>query len=144
MLTVLLTATLLMACGRDMSKDEAATIEDTIRGYVVTFNAENFDKCLTYFTDYEDKEDALVFLSFIRSLSGPLELLEIKDIVIFPPAVPGSSHTATATVTFTITGEESTDQIQLKKVNDQWKIVWEQEQEGTTEEPAATPPPAIR
>jgi len=137
MLTVLLTVTLLTACGRDVSKGEDATIEDTIRGYVTTFNAEDFDKCLNYFTDYADREDALAFLSFIRSFSGPLELREFKDIAIFPPAVPGSGHTATATITVTISGEESTDQIQLKKVDDKWKIIWEQEQEIVTGDSAA-------
>ena len=90
---LLVVGLLLMAsCGGGYSREatDATAIEDTIRGYFTTFNAEDFDKCLTYFTDYEDKEDALAFLSFIRSLSVPLELREIKDIAIFPPAVLAS------------------------------------------------------
>ena len=115
----------MVSCGGGTTKDVTA-IEETIRGYVTTFNAEDFDKCLTYFTDYEDKEDALAFLSYMRNLSGPLELREVKDIAIFPPAVPGSSQTATAAVSFTtIMGEEGTDQIGLKKVDSKWKIVWD-------------------
>jgi ketosteroid isomerase-like protein len=134
---MLLVGLLLVAgCGGGPTS-EAAAIEDTIRGYVTTYNAEDFDKCLTYFTDYEDKEDALAFLSFARGLSGPLELREINDIAIVPVAVPGGSRTATATVIFTITGEESTDQIRLKEVDGHWKIIWEQEQEATTGESAA-------
>jgi len=137
LLAVLLLVTLLIGCGRDASTREAAAIEDTIKGYVTTFNAEDFDKCLTYFTDYGDEEDALAFLSFIRSLSGPLELREIRDTAIFPPAVPGSGQTATATVTAAILGEESTDYIRLKKIDDHWKIIWEQEQEVVTGESLA-------
>ncbi len=125
---------LMTSCGGGTNR-EARAAEDTIRGYATTFDAGDFAQCLTYFTDYEDEEDALAFLSYMRSLSGPLELREIKDIAIFPPAVPGSGQTATATVTFTITGEESTDQIRLKKVNGKWKIIWEQE--GATGESAA-------
>lgn len=123
-LLLALTLLLVASCEREVT-DEAA-IENTIRGYVETFNAEDFDKCLTYFTDYEDKEDALAFLSFTRSLSGPLELREVKDITIVPVAVPGGSRTATATVTFTMLGEESTDLMQLKEVDGLWKIIWEQ------------------
>lgn len=127
---------MMVSCGR-VSGRETKTIEDTVRGYVTTFNAGDFTRCLTYFTDYEDEGDALAFLSYIRSLSGELELREIKDIAIFPPAVPGSGQTATATVTFTLLGEEGTDLMQLKKVDGKWKIIWEQEQEGATGESAA-------
>jgi len=122
------------SCGGGSSR-EATAIEDTIRGYVTTFNAGDFTRCLTYFTDYGDEGDALAFLSYMRSLSGPLELREVKDIAIFPPAVPGGGQTATANVTFTITGEESTTQIRLEKVNGHWKIIWEQ---GITAERTAT------
>ena len=118
--------TSLIGCGGDESAKDSDAVRDTIDGYYTTFNAEDFDKCLTYFTDYGDKDDALSFLSYMRSISGPLEVRKIRDINIFPPAVPGSGYTATSTVTFTITGEESTDQIQLKKVNEMWKIIWEQ------------------
>ena len=124
---MLLIGLLRVAGYRGWPTSEAAAIEDTIRGYVTTFNAEDFDKCLTYFADYGDKEDALAFLSFIRSLSGPLELREIKDIAIFPPDQPGNSQTATATVIFIITGEEGIDQIRLKEINGKWKIIWEQQ-----------------
>jgi hypothetical protein len=108
------------------SSREATAIEDTIRGYVTTFNAGDFTQCLTYFTDYGDEGDALAFLSYMSDISGPLELREVKDIVIFPVAVPGGSRTATATATFAILGEEGTDQPQLKEVDGHWKIVWEQ------------------
>ena len=124
---------LMASCGDGTSRaaTAATAIEDTIRGYVTTFNAGDFTQCLTYFTDHGDEGDALAFLSYMRSLSGPLELRETKDIACATPQI------AIATVVFTIVGEESTDQIRLKKVDAKWKIIWEQEQEGATEESAA-------
>jgi len=121
------------------SNKETAAVEDTIRGYVAAFNDEDFDKCLTYFTDYEDREDALAFLSFMRDLSGPLELKKIGDTTIVPVAVPGDRRTATASVTFSLAGEDNTDLMQLKEVEGYWKIVWEH-----ASTPVATPPPAIQ
>lgn len=139
----LLTGLLLTAsCGVSQEDKDTRTIEDTIRDYVRTYNNEDFNKCLNCFTGYEDKDDALAFLSFTRSLSGELELKGIKDITIVPVAVPGGSRTATATVTLVMLGEEGTDLIRLMEVDSSWKIIWEQE--GNTEEPAATPPPATR
>ncbi len=110
------------ACGKGDTgaKGDAAAIEDTLKGYVTTYNAGNFAKCLTYFTDYGDEDDALALLSFLRSMSGKLVLKEVRHISI-------SDQTATATVVFTIGGEEGTDQMQLRKVQGKWKIVWEQE-----------------
>jgi hypothetical protein len=131
------------SCGGDSkeSSDESA-IEDIIKEYVAMYNDEDFDNYLNCFTGYEDKEDALAFLSFTRSFSGELELKEIKDITIVPVAVPGGNRTATASVTFIMSGEEGTDLMQLEEVDSSWKITWEQE--GNTGEPAATPPPATR
>lgn len=76
---------LMVSCRGGTSKEttDATAIEDTIRGYVTTYNAGNFTHCLTYFADYGDEGDALAFLSYMRSLLGPLELREIKDIAIY-------------------------------------------------------------
>ena len=117
-------AVLLTGCGGDGSNGDNKDIENTIRGYVTTFNAGDFAQCLNYFTDYGDEEDALAFLSYLRDPSGEMELRKVEDIAIVPPSVPGSGPTATATVVFTIAGEEGTDQMQLKMVNGKWKIVW--------------------
>jgi hypothetical protein len=120
-------AALLAGCGGSQPTGDNADIEDTIEGYVTTFNAGDFTQCLAYFTGYGDEEEARAFLSFMRNLSGELELRKVKDIAIVPPAVPGGSPTATATVVFTVAGEEGTDQMQLRKVDGQWKIVWVEE-----------------
>jgi len=120
-------AALLAGCGGGQPAGDNADIENTIRGYVTTFNAEDFAQCLTYFTGYGDEEEARAFLSFMRDLSGEMELRKVRDIVIVPPAVPGGSPTATATVVFSVAGEEGTDQTQLTKVDGQWRIVWVEE-----------------
>ena len=117
-------AVVLAGCGGDGPDGDNKDIENTIKGYVTTYNAGDFTGCLTYFTGYEDEEEARTFLSNMRSLSGELELREVKDIAIGPPAVPGSGPTATATVVFTIAGEEGTDQMQLTQVDGKWKLVW--------------------
>jgi len=105
------------ACGGKAADGEHAAIEDTIRGYVETYNARDYAQCLTYFTDYGDKDEALASLEFFRGLSGELGFQEIRDIAI-------SGQTATVTVAFIIGGEEGTDQMELKKVDSRWKIVW--------------------
>jgi len=114
-LAVLLAVGTLVACGEGVNDERA--IEDTIEGYVETYNSQDFVQCLTYFSDYGNEADALAFLAYMRSISGELELVEVKDILI-------SYTTASATVVFIIAGEESTDQMQLRQVNSKWKIVW--------------------
>jgi galactitol-specific phosphotransferase system IIB component len=114
-LAVLLAVGTLVACGEGVNDERA--IEDTIEGYVETYNSQDFVQCLTYFSDYGNEADALAFLAYMRSISGELELVEVKDILI-------SYTTASATVVFIIAGEESTDQMQLRQVNSKWKILW--------------------
>lgn len=114
-LAVLLAVGTLVACGEGVNDERA--IEDTIEGYVETYNSQDFVQCLTYFSDYGNEADALAFLAYMRSISSELELVEVKDILI-------SYTTASATVVFIIAGEESTDQMQLRQVNSKWKIVW--------------------
>ena len=129
---MVLAALFCASCSSGEEIGDSAAIEDTIRSYVTTFNAEDFIQCLTYFTGYEDEEDALAFLSYMRNLSGELELKKVKDISISSPT------TATATVVFTIAGEEGTDQMQMRQVGGQWKIVWAEETPGPT--PTPEPP----
>jgi len=115
----LLLVALGMSCGGGggESNGDSAAIEDTIRGYVETYNARDYVQCLTYFTDYGDEDEALASLEFFRGLSGELGFQEIIDIDI-------SGRTAMVTVAFTIGGEEGTDQMELKKVDGRWKTVW--------------------
>ena len=61
---------MMASCGEE-TNGQARAIETTITGYVTTHNEGDFAQCLSYFTDYEDEDDALAFMSFMRSLSGP-------------------------------------------------------------------------
>jgi len=126
-LLCLLIVGLSMACGGGAANDERAAIEDTIRGYVRTFNAGDFTQCLTYFIDYGDEAEALASLSWMRGFLGEITLQGIDDIAI-------SGETATALVTSLIWGEPDTDQMHFKKENGVWKIVWAQD---------TSPPPSI-
>ena len=116
MLAVLLSVA---ACSSGGTGDTEA-IKDTIEGYVTAYNAGDFAKCLTYFTDFGEEDDALAFLSSLRDMSGELTLQEVKDISV-------SGQMATAKVVFTVGSEQGTDEMQLKKVQGQWRILWEQE-----------------
>jgi hypothetical protein len=129
---IVLTALFCASCSSGEDSGESAAIESTIRGYVTTFNTGDFTQCLTYFTGYDNEEDALVFLSYMRNLSGEMDLKKVHDVSISTPT------TATATVIFTMLGEEGTDQMQMKKIGNQWKILWEEE----SQVPTPTPEPA--
>jgi len=110
---------LLAACGGGAATGDRAAIEDTITGYVQTYNARDYSQCLTYFTGYGDTNEALASLEFFRGMSGELKFREISEM-----AVTGS--TATVTVVFAIGGDEGTDEMRLENVGGQWKILWEQ------------------
>lgn len=116
----------LVACGGDAA--DRAAIEDTIRGYIASYNASNFDETLTYFTGYDDGQDALSFLAFVRPLSGELTLVDFdrEAIAFVAPAVPGGA-TAKVPVEFIIQGDRGSQMLNLKKEEGKWKILWEQE-----------------
>jgi uncharacterized protein YcfL len=135
---MVLAALLSVSCSSGEENGDSAAIEDTIRGYVNTYNSEDFVQCLTYFTGYDDEEDALAFLSYMRNLSGEMELKKVKDVSVSTPT------TATATVMFTMLGEDSTDQMQIRKVGGQWKILWEEESPFPTPTPEPTQYQGIR
>lgn len=136
--TMVLAALLSASCSCGEESGDSAAIEGTIRGYITTFNAGDFNQCLTYFTGYDDEEDALAFLSYMRNLSGEMEMKKVQDVSISSPT------TATATVIFTMLGEEGTDQMQMRKVDSEWKILWEEEGQVPTPTPEPTQYPPIQ
>ena len=135
---MVLAALFSVSCSSGEENGDSAAIEGTIRGYVNTYNAEDFVQCLTYFTGYDDEEDARAFLSYMRNLSGEMELKKVKDVSVSTPT------TATATVMFTMLGENSTDQMHMMKVGGEWKIVWEEESPAPTPTPEPTQYGGIR
>lgn len=121
-LIMLLVATFLfVSCGgSDTGRDKVA-IEQVIRGYVSSYNASNFEETLTYFTGFEDSQDALAYLAFLRSQSGELTLVNFES-----GSVAVTGNTARVPVEFIIMGEQSSQWINLAKENGGWKILWEQ------------------
>ncbi|OGO02375.1 MAG: hypothetical protein A2Y91_07410 [Chloroflexi bacterium RBG_13_54_8] len=113
---------LLLGCGGGNIEVERAAIGETIRGYVSSYNASDFEECLTYFADYGDREDALSMLAFFRSRSSELTLVDFD--LESSVAVEGS--TARVPVEFIVMGERGSQWIHLKKVEGEWKILWEQ------------------
>jgi len=119
-LTVLLVAaSLFVACGN--SVNDKAAIEDTIRGYVSTFNNYHFEKTLDYFTGYGNHDDAIAYLAYLRDLSGELILVNFTQDSI---AITG--NTARVPVEFIIMGEQSSQWLYLQKESDGWRILWNQ------------------
>jgi hypothetical protein len=119
-LMLLLLTLLFVSCGGNTSQDKVA-IEQVIRGYVSSYNASNFEDTLACFTGYDDYQDALAYLVFLRSLSGEITLVNFDAASI---SVTG--NTARVPVDFIIMNELSSQWINLEKVNGNWKILWEQ------------------
>ena len=94
--------------------------KDTVRGYFVAYNAEDFARCLTYFTGFGDEQAAQASLSLMREFIGEMTLHEVGYMTI-------SDQTATAEVGFTFWWDRESREMYLKKVNGDWKIAWGQE-----------------
>ena len=123
LVAVLLTIGLLVSCGGGNTIQDKEKIGDVIRNYVASYNASNFEETVSYFTGYADRQDAMDYLAFLKSMSGNLTLVNFdRDSV----AIIG--NTARVPVDFIIMGELSSQWINLKKENSNsnWKILWEQ------------------
>lgn len=112
---------LFVSCGSGDADSDKVAIEKVIRGYVSSYNSSNLEETLTYFTGFDDSQDALAYLAFLRSQSGELTLVNFDSEGI---SVVG--NTAKVPVEFIIMGERSFQWLNLKKENGGWKILWEQ------------------
>ena len=74
----------------------------------------------------------MVWLSFVHcfpsSTVGEISLdkFDPDSFAITPPAAPGLGFTARVPVKFRLGGEASSQRVLLQKVNEEWKVVWEQ------------------
>lgn len=121
LIMLLFVTSLFVSCGGANSDTNKAEIEQVIRGYVSSYNASDFEETLTYFTGYDNEQDALAYLAFLKSISGELILVNFDRDSI---AVTG--NTARVPVEFIIMGEQGSQWINLQKENGSWKILWEQ------------------
>ena len=117
---VLLVVSLFVSCSSNTSKDKEA-IEQALNGYVSSYNANHFEETVTYFTGYSDKQDAIDYLVFLKSVSGNLTIVNFDSDSI---AITG--NTAKSPVDFIIMGELSFQWVDFKKVDTGWKILWKQ------------------
>lgn len=118
--------------GGDDNSDREAIIA-TIQDYVSSYNASNFEKCINYFTEYGDREDAKATLAYFRDLSGEMYIRVMSSDD--PPMLAINIleiDKSTARVEIELTADEGgnqsigSDDLYLKKVDGQWKIIWEQ------------------
>lgn len=119
-LVVLTTLLLLVSCTQSVASDKEA-IEQVIVGYVSSYNANNFGETINYLTGYNDRDDAIAYLAFLKSMSGNITIVNFdKDAI----AVTG--NTAKVPVDFIIQEEVSFQWINLVKEQGYWRILWEQ------------------
>jgi hypothetical protein len=120
-LVLLFIVSLFVSCSGGNNIQDKEKISDVIRNYVASYNASNFEETISYFTGYSDRQDAIDYLTFLKSMSGNLTLVNFnRDSV----AVTG--NTARVPVEFIIMGEQSSQWINLVKENGSWKMLWTQ------------------
>jgi ketosteroid isomerase-like protein len=121
---VLLLCVLLLVVGSMLgvacAKSDSAQIEDVVNDFAAAWNAEDFDKCLTYLdlgtmSGYEDLVKASMAAE--REASGKMTVEKVENIEI-------EDSTATADVTSKSASDSSstTDAMSFKKIDDEWKI----------------------
>lgn len=112
---LLLLPALAINCGS--SGEDSKAIEDTIRGFVSSYNDSDFDKCMDYFTGFSEQEKIGLTASLTsdRTTLGKIILTSIGKITI-------DGSTATAEVSSTQNTESSTDSLYLSKTDGKWKI----------------------
>jgi len=97
-------------------EDGGGDVENTMKDWLVAYNAGDYEKCLTYMTDYGNHDTAISALEYMKGSLGDLTLINVGDVKI---------QDSTATATFTLkdgSGEEGPETIQFKKENGSWKM----------------------
>ncbi len=118
---ILLVAGLILVLGAFMigcaAKSDEEAVEDAITGMISAYNAEDYDKCLTYLVgiNSENKETIKASLAWAHGFIGDITVEKIENVT-----VNGSS--ATAKVTFKMGEETDSSQMTLTKVDGKWKM----------------------
>ena len=122
-------AVVLVGCGSESgtATADSAAIRDTIYSFVDAYNADDYQKCLSYLTGWGpsySEDDAIALIQMWRGVTGRMTIENIEDITI-------SGSTATAMVTSSWENPDTdgnyTDaprvEVNLKKDGDTWKYV---------------------
>jgi hypothetical protein len=96
---------------------DSRDIKRSIRNFWAAYNHESYAECLENVTEYPGEDGTLYNLAVSRTLTGKIELKNMENITV-------DEANATANVTTVVLGEEKNSTIQLKKIEDKWKITW--------------------
>ena len=110
---VLLLGAFVVGC----AKSDEQAVEDSIRGMIAAYNAEDYDKCMTYLDGVTDGEEAEIKagLAMVHGFIGEITIDKIENVTV-------NGSTATAKVTFKMGEETDTSEMTLTKVDGKWKM----------------------
>ena len=108
---------LLVGCASTGASTEEGRVKDTINGFFKAYNAENYEKCLTYLPDVPEaaEEATIAGLEMARELTGELTVEKIENVTV-------DESTATAKVTISAQGQTQTTDLTLTKQDGSWKM----------------------
>lgn len=108
---------LLVGCASTGASSEEGKVKGTINGFFDAYNAENYEKCLTYLPDVPEaaEEATIAGLEMARGLTGELTVEKIENVTV-------DESTATAKVTFAAQGQTQTTDLTLTKQDGSWKM----------------------
>jgi hypothetical protein len=112
-----LIAVLSISIGGCAADTDTRDIKRTIRNFWAAYNYESYAECLDNITEYPDQGETMYNLAISRTLTGLVELKDMENIAV-------NESDAIANVTTVVLGEEKKNTLQLKKVDDKWKITW--------------------
>jgi hypothetical protein len=99
------------------TKSDEAAVEDSIRGLISAYNAEDYDKCMTYLKGITDETEDTVkaALAMAHGFVGDINVDKVENVTV-------NGSTATARVTFRMGDETDTSEMTLTKVDGKWKM----------------------
>jgi uncharacterized protein YerC len=108
---------LLVGCASTGAATEEERVKDTINGLFDAYNAENYEKCLTYLADVPEaaEEATIAGLEMARELAGELTVEKIENVTV-------DGSTATAKVTIGAQGQTQAMDLTLTKHDGSWKM----------------------
>ena len=118
LLVIVLLLVVLAAVSAGCAKSDTAAIEDTIRVYFNAWNAQNYEKLMSYIPGIserseQEKATAMSMIKTARETMGEITFQKIENIVI-------SDSTATADVTATIGNTTNSGEVTFVKEDGTW------------------------
>lgn len=113
---VLILGAFVVGCGASKTDEEA--VEDTIRDMMAAYNAENYDKCLTYLAGVTDEDVTKAALTLLQATMGDVTIDKIENVTV-------NGSNATADVTLKMGDQTDTTEMTFTKVDGKWKMAWE-------------------